>query len=378
MTQYLPLDGVNWAASLTGERTEVYGVDVLNADETPALDPTGAPLVLPYDAADGGGIRAGLTGGKVTLNLDARVQTGCTLNMIGASALIDWMSARLRPWVQVNGMRWNLGIFLASSPDDVHDVDAVRQDVTLLDKTSILDADELDTPLSLPVGEQVVPWVQQIILDSSGESLTAIVPSDKTLSAALTWPAGTSKLDVVNQLLDSIAYNALWCDREGQWRSEPWIDPADQVPSIVFAEGAAAIHSARIVVSQNNTGVPNKVICIVQGDDSNPGLIAVATNTDPTSPYSYARRGGRWIPKTYDNLEASDQATLERIAARNLKLNSTPPWYASVQHAVVPLDGRQVLQLTSGDIDRQVTVNEYEITMTPGELMTGKWKAVAA
>lgn len=368
----------DWEYSLTGERTEVYGLDVLDSTEAllftltyqpTEFDPLTGDLVVPSDA--------GLTGGTVSFNLDGRIMSGCQLSLVNASGLIDWMSNRVRPWVMVNGQPWNLGVFLPSSPDDVHNADAVRQDVTLADKTSILDADATDSVMSIPAGAQVVPWVEQVILDSSGESVTGIVPSDKTLSAALTWPPGTSKLTVANDLLGSIAYNPLWCDAEGLWRSEEWVDPAVLAPTIVFAEGEAAIHSPAFTVSQNTTAVPNKVICTVQGDDSNPAMTSIATNTDPSSPYSYSARGGRWIPKSYD-VEASDQATLDMIAAKYLKLNSTPPWYVSVSHAVTQLEGRQVLQFTSDGIDRQVSVNEWTVTMTPGALMTGKWLGVSS
>lgn len=360
--------GTSWDPSLTGERTESYGVDILDMYEDYLF-------TLPYGPDNS--IAAALTDGTVSYNLDTRIPTSCQLSMMCKPGTIDWMSYRMRPWVSVNDNRWNLGLFIPPSPDDVHSSDAIRVSVDGYDKTSLLDVDALDSILSIAADSPVVPWVEQIILDSTGESITGIVPSDKTLRQAMTWPAGTSKLDVVNALLGSIYYNNLWCDSDGLWRSEEWIDPADQAPSVVFAEGVSAIHTPNFTVSQNTAAVPNKVICTTSGDDSNPGLTSVATNEDPLSPYSYSRRG-RWIAQTYSDVEAADQATLDKIAAKNLKLNMTPPYYLSVTHATVPLEGRQVLQFTSDGVDRQVSVNEWEVTMTPGSLMTGKWLAVAS
>ena len=363
--------GMDWTRSLTGERTEVYGVDVLDSTE-------GLLFTLPHDPGDGTGVAAGMTGGSVSFNLDSRIMAGAQLSLVGASGLVDWMSNRLRPWVIVNGNRWNLGVFVPSSPDDSHTSSQVNQDVTLLGKTSLLDGDSLDSTLSIAAGAPVVAWVEQIIVDTTGDGVTGIVPSDETLATAMTWPAGTNKLDVVNALLEAIGYNPLWTDREGMFRSEEWVDPASLAPTMVFAEGDSAIHSPAFTVSQNTTGVPNKVICMTTGDDSNPGMISVATNEDPTSPYSHGARGGVWVTKVYDGVEATSQRTLDITAAKNLKLNSTPPCYFSVSHAVVPLDGRQVLQFTSDGIDRQVSVNEWGVTLTPGALMTGKWLAVSS
>ena len=36
---------------------------------------------------------------------------------------------------------------------------------------------------------------------------------------------------------------------------------------------------------QDIAGVPNRTVLIVEGDDTEPGMVAVATNTDPASPY---------------------------------------------------------------------------------------------
>lgn len=362
-------DNANWIPELVGARKEIYGADILDSNEM-------FLFTLPYDPGDGSSLEAGLTSGSISYNLDSRITVGAQLSLINTHGLINWMSYRIRPWVIVNDIKWNLGVFIPTSPDDDYDSDSVKQDVTLMGKTSILDADALDAILSIPAGDVVIPWVEQIILDSTGESLTGITPSDKTLASPMTWPANTSKLDVINDLLGSIAYNNLWCDNDGLWRAEEWVDPASQVPTVKFEEGDISIHSPSFKVSQNTTGVPNKVICTTAGDDQNVGLVSVVTNEDPNSPYSYQARGGIWIAKVYDSVEAADQETLDKIAARNLKLNMTPPWYVDVEHATVPLEGRQVLQFTSNGIDRQVSVNEWVVTLTPGSLMTGKWLGV--
>lgn len=358
---------------LLGERSERYGVDLLDGAENMLTE-------LPLDLADGNGITAGVTSGSVSFNLDSTIMGGCQLSIMNPGDLIDWLSYRFRPWIEVNGqIRWNLGVYVPASPTLKHlSTGGVQADVTCGDKTTLLDRTLLTSTLSIAAGDTVTDWVEQLIYTAAGDNLTGVVPSDKVLSSAMTWAPGTHYLQAINDLLASIAYNNVWCDLDGLFRSEEWQDPASQAPDVVFAEGDSAIHLADFDVTQDVVAVPNRVTCVTQGDDSNPGLLSVVTNEDPNSPYSYQNRDGYWIDAFYDNVEASDQATLDKIAAKNLKLNTTPPWYVDVTHAPVPLVGRQVLQFTSDGIDRQVSVNEWGVTLEPGSLMTGKWLGVAS
>lgn len=360
---------------LLGERSEVYGVDVLDGAENEVV-------TLPLDMGGGTGVSAGVISGSVTFNLDSTIMGGFQVSIVNPGDLIDWLSYRFRPWIQVNGtdeLRWNLGVYIPASPKTKHlSTGGIQADATCGDKTTLLDRTSLPNTLSIAAGDTVTDWVEQLIYTAAGDNLTGIVPSDKTLASAMTWPPGTHYLKIVNDLLGSIAYNNVWCDLDGLFRSEEWVDPADQAPDVVFAEGDSCIHSADFDETQDVVAVPNRVTCVTAGDASNPGLISVVTNEDPNSPYSYGNRDGYWIDAFYDNVEAADQATLDKIAGKNLKLNMTPPWYVDVTHAPVPLVGRQVLQFTSDGVDRQVSVNEWGVTLTPGSLMTGKWLGVSA
>lgn len=356
---------------LLGERTEQYGVDL--------LDQFGNWLTeLPVDAGDGSGVTAGVTGGSVDFNLDSTIMGTGSLTIINPGDLINWLSHRFRPWVSVNGLRWDLGVFVPSSPSYKYGSDgSVQVSVSMGDRLTLMSTLITGATASYPAGTVVTDLVNALIYTCTGDIQTNVVPSDKELSSALTEDPNTTYLQIANDLLGAIGYNPLWCDSEGVFTSEPWVDPAQQTPDVYFAEGDSCIHSADFEVSQDRNAVPNRIICRTSGDATNAGLESIATNQDDSSPYSYNNRGGQWITNYYDET-AADQASLDAIAAKYLKLNMTPPWYVSVSHAVVPLVGRQVLQFTSGGIDRQVSVNEWGVTLTPGALMTGKWLGVAS
>lgn len=355
---------------LLGERVEQYGVDLLDAYGNFIVE-------LPLDMGDGTGVSAGVTGGSVDFNLDAQIMGTGSLTILNPGDLIDWLQNRFRPWVSVNGIRWNLGVYVPASPDFKYLASGgVQVDVTVGDRTTLMSTLITGATASYPAGTVVTDLVNALVFTCTGDTQTNIVPSSKTLSSPLTENPYVSYQQVANDLLHAIGYNPIWCDGDGVFSSEPWVDPSTQAPDVVFAEGSSAIHSADFEVTQDTNAVPNRVICRTTGDATNPGMESIATNEDDSSPYSYNNRGGQWITTYYDGVTAADQASLDAIAAKNLKLNSTPPWYVSVSHATVPLVGRQVVQFTSAGIDRQVTVNEWSVSLTPGSLMTGKWLAV--
>lgn len=355
---------------LTGPRIEKYWVEVLDSSDS---------LIAALPAVNSDATTFGVLDGTVTYNVDATVQSGASLELLNVPDSFNWGSWRFKIWVSANGISWPLGVYLPAKPDTEHSATAAKSSASLLDKTSILDARLVGQTFSVAAGQNVVSNVTQILTVLFGESNVAITPSSKTLSTALTWSPGDSYLKVVNDLLSAIAYNNLWADRFGQFRAEPWVDPASQQPAHVFARGETAIHLPTFTVSQDVSGVPNEVVCLTAGTDTTAGMYSRVTNEDASSPYSYQARQ-RWVSAVYTDVAAADQATLDTIAHQHLVDSMSPAWYASVSHAAVPLDARDVVQFTSGDVDRVCWVNEwaYSSLKAPGALMTGKWKAVTA
>lgn len=327
--------------------------------------------------ADASAGKSGLLDGSVTFNVDSEVQGGASLSILNAD--IDWMNARFRLWVMVNNLRWPLGVYIPASPEESHTSGLVTTTVSLLDKTSLLSTSMLPASLSVPVGTVVTDKVRDILVSKLGfdPGMVALTPSSKKLVTALVWAPGTTYLQVLKDLLGAIAYNPIWADGWGRFRSEPWIDPRTASPSIEFVEGELSIHMPDFSVSQDMSSVPNRVTCVSAGDDTKPALVSVATNLDPASPTSWQARGQRWVDAFYDGVEATDQKTLDTIAQRHLAETAVPPWYVTVQHAVIPMTARTVVRFASGSVDRLAWVNEWGIpSFRAGSLMTGKWRGV--
>lgn len=342
--------------TLLGPRVETYWVDLLDDDDN---------FVRTLPTVESGS-------GTVTGNLDATIRGGCSVTI---HEELDWLTARLRPWVRVNDQSWPLGVYLTSSPSLKNSATGQAWQVGGLDKTVILDEWKSDESFVVNAGVAVVPKVIDLI-NSVGETRITATDSTKVTKYSHTWKPGTSMLEIINDLLKSIGYDEVWADGFGFYRLQPYVDPWNRSIVRTFEAGSASIHSPNWSRDQDIASVPNKVVAVTTGTGPEPGMIATATNTRDDSPYSYQNRGGRWVVKHYEGVEAVDQASLNALAERYLWGSSTPSANLKVSHAVVPIDAGDVVRFISTDINVRATVSEFKVPLKVGGLCDGVWTEI--
>lgn len=328
------------------------------------LDSTDRPLGA-LDGVTGGKaeiVAQSILGGSGSLELDHRQD-------------IDWMSHRVQA-IYSNGTKsWPVGTYLLSSPREQHSAFTVTYDVGLLTKMNVIAEDTIEERYSLTAGATVIPAVTELIT-STGETRLAVTDSDSTLNAALTWEAGTSKLTVINDLLQAAGYWSLWCDGSGLFRVEPYTNPADRNVSFEFAHGETSIHFPDWDREQDMTSVPNKFIAIGQGDEEEPPFIGVATNEDPDSPFSYPRRG-RWIPEVEEGVEGTTQAVFDQYAAKKLAEAMDPVARLNVTHAMLDLSPNALVGFTPEDgVRRLATVQRMSMDFAFDTDIDAEWREV--
>jgi hypothetical protein len=210
------------------------------------------------------------------------------------------------------------------------------------------------------------------LIASTGETNIAITPSAAVLANPLAWDPGTTKLKIVNDLLKVIGYFSLFCDRNGQFRGEPYTRPANRPILYEFLDGNTSIYDPNFVKDVDLLGIPNKFVAVGRGDADTAALVGVATNTDPASPYSYPSRGNRWITKSVTGIEAVDQATLDEYAARRLIELTSPTSSVDVSHAFVPglsFNSAVRLRRVPAGIDARHVITKTLITLDPVALV---------
>lgn len=330
------------------------------------LDATDQPLRR-LDGVTGGSCEVAATtrlGGSASLTIDERGQG------------IDWMSHRVEIAYDpgIRGISaWPVGVFLFTSPSTVVGSDRTTYDVSLLSKMAVIDEDTVESRYSLPAGTPIVATVVQLI-ESTGETRIAATESAATLTGPLVWEAGESKLTIINDLLAAGGYWSLRCDGAGQYRVEPYVRPADRSDSYTFAAGEYAIHQSGWQREQDLASVPNRFVVVGEGSDTEPALVAVATNEDPESPFSVQARG-RWITRTETGAEGG-QAVLDALARRRLIDAMSPVGKLSVTHAIVPLDPNDAISFETPAHSVRATIQRMSYDLTFDAQCKAEWREI--
>jgi len=267
---------------------------------------------------------------------------------------IDWLNVRLRPVVTLSDLapdpdtltvEMPVGVFLPSAPVTSWDSTGSGLDVELHDKCSLLDSDiwtDIDgVPATYiaPVGSEVLELVRDLI-EATGESADSIEPDAALLlTSTLTWDVGTTRLRIINDLLDAAGYFSLWVDGWGNFRATPYTAPTSRAPrfSVMapFVVGPSSLWAPEWTADRDIYAVPNRVVAISQGDGETEALTSTSTNVDPDSPYSSVSRG-RWITLVETGVEAVDQAALDTYAARRLTEVTSVTSTLTIKHAPLP------------------------------------------
>lgn len=331
---------------ITGNRNTKYYLDILDAND--------APLIR----------LDGVTDGRLDWVANAVIKGGGELTVRDVNQTINWLTVRLRPVMVVEGLpEQPLGVFLVSEAPESWE-NGRSWAVKLLDKTTILDQDVVTATYGVAAGTVVTTAITTVIT-GAGITNYKVAASAATLSGALTWPAGTSKLRIINDLLAVINYFSLYSNFEGQLVAEPYTLPANRPIVYEFVDGANAIYEPNFTRDYDIWKIPNRVVVTGQGDGTTAALTSSLDNIDPNSPYSIANRG-RVVGYTEEGVEAADQATLDAYARRRLVELTTPTAGVEIRHAPVPgLTVNQTVRFRRlpADIDARHTVSKTEITL---------------
>lgn len=350
------------AAHLVGRRSqESWPVDILDMDDEVT------------------GTLERVEGGSVDFNVAAEIRASGSLSVADPQG-IDWHAIRLRvryEFVDEAGTRWSypLGVFLPTTPGDDHEETGTTTEVELYDKTVILSGDQIDETWTAQKGTTVVQAVTDV-LATIGEDDRVAAPADGggTLAADMVWEPGTTKLRIVNDILEAGNFFSIWVDGTGVWQLRPYVPPAERGVEWNHVAGENAIFLPSVNHEEDTFNVPNRVVLVgraepdADGGDA-PGPSAIAENNNPDDPFSIPRRG-RVISVREDEQDATSESVLGELAARRLRELSAPTSTYFVQHMFVPVDLNGVVGLhwaQRGIENVRATLQEWSWSWTAGD-----------
>lgn len=267
------------------------------------------------------------------------------------------------PWAEAP-----VGVFLLSSPDRDQRKAGIDRTVTCYDQTIILEEDSIITDRA--VVATGVNYITQVttVLTSAGLDTTGyqLQPSTLTIPTVLSWPVGTSKLKIVNDLLAAINYKPFRFSMSGVGIAEENVLPEDRAVEYDYTTDSDSVVAPDMKLSLDLAAVPNKVI-LVRLHPKLGDLTGVATNNNFNSPVSVQRRGRT---KTYQNgavsVDAADQTTIDAMAVQVLSEQSQPSQTWRFKTALNPFHDDQD-KLTVAD-----TTGQYSFDLE-GEWIEDEW-----
>ena len=328
----LPVQDLTTEQILYGVRETSYRFELLTHNPTTGLDSLAGYL---------DGVQSD---GALSWSSNASVKKSGTLSVLDLDAAgagltrvrdVDLLTTRIRPVLIVEGLpEIPLGVYvLTAAPEAWADTGRTFA-FELHDKSTVLEQDAFDVSYTAGTTDTVLEIVADVV-ESAGERIAVDGSDVRTLPNPLVWEAGTSKLRIVNDLLNALAYNSLWVDGVGSFRATAYVRPADR--SVRYSmlndaagdrlqrelvDGGASIYSPEWSRDRDTYKVPNKVVTVAAGTGDGPPLSGSATNADATSPFSTVSRG-RTIVRVVDGVDVPDfSAEGDPVAAETAFLNA--------------------------------------------------------
>lgn len=338
-----------------------------------------------YELLDSAGTIIGdltnVLGGKIDQNWLADIKRKATFKMREVGG-INYLSDRIRPYVRVgvspygtnDWVEYPQGVFLLSSPKRGADPQLrVTRDVEAYDLLQVFSDDLVSARYTIAAAANVTTAIVTLL----GSILQRVSPSASTLPTAKEWDPGTSKLRIINDLLNTINYESLSFDEDGYAVVQPYVAASSRADEYRYETDTRGLIVPQAEQELDLFRIANKWVLVVS-DPDRAELIASYTNADPASPTSTIRRG-RTITDYRTEQDATDLTTLQQKAAR-LAFEASQIYEAiDFQTAMMPIhSGNDVYHLTYEPlaINARYTEQSWSMELRAGAKMAHRARRV--
>lgn len=282
-------------------------------------------------------VTALLIDGSVDMNVDRDVALACQITLQDVDRLApytDYLAPRLRISYEDGRAEVlaQLGLYAIRVPPGAYTVARAEATVTGDDLTSVLQDASLTDTWNIAAGTNVRAAIIALIEDG-GITRHRIPASTVTLTAATSFFPGTTNLDAINRLCEMLGWYHVSTDLEG-WITTPGPtrDLSQLAPFATYTEDD--IRSPSFIVNPSDLQVVN-VVTVVNDNNADAPMFAVARNDNPDSPTSTVNLGERSYPGGPIQVSGeTTQAALDKIAQQYLAAGRS--YYRTGQFAVLP------------------------------------------
>lgn len=333
-------------------------------------------------------------GGSLRWSASASVKGTGAIPVADVGQSVDWLNDRIRITAHVADdgrpeVSTPLGVYLPAAPVETWENGRRKWDIELADRSSVLDQDIITTTDNRPVtftvkaGSNVFDVIRQIIADAGETAPHLPDDPDAVVARDVVFDMETTRLKIINDLLDSANYLSLWVDGAGDFQVSKATAPARR-PELYsmwgpLIEGPRAVFSSNWTHDRDIYSIPNRLLVVEEGDGDTEGQAVIAVNTDPSSPYSFQARQGRWITQHVEGASVTAGAgALQEWADRRLASLTEVSSSLSVEHLFLPdLRPNAVIRFGAGNLDAVLTrVESTEMTLDPASFVRTELREV--
>lgn len=307
---------------------------------------------------------------SILVSKDAQIKGSLSAQLYEQEG-VDLLSDELQPCIVVDGETTALGVFQATTVQEVCDEYGTRLHIEAYDRCWRVQQRRTEGVYHLSAGTPYLTAVQQL-LTAAGIKLILATPSSAVLATDREdWDAGTDYLAICNQLLEEINYDPVWFDGYGMCHLEAYTAPDGN--RIDHAYSASDVRLRPITDDRTQEvdlfSAPNVFVRICSNPDLPAPLTATAVNESPTSATSVLRRGMRIVDVgQVDNIasQAELQALVDRLRNESMYATKTITFYTLAE------GGHGVGDIVSVDDELIGGIWEetaWSLTLAPGELM---------
>lgn len=298
----------------------------------------------------GAQISTSILEGQVNVNARDEVPTKFTAQTMSPEAVpgLSWIAPFLfvewwDPDLGLQQVREQQGLYQVMPPGETHtEVNGIGR-IEAFDPCWLLKYSTKDGGTTIAAGANVVDSIKSILI-AAGLTRSNIPSSTKTMPKKKWYDAGTSRLEIINELLMQIGYYPLWCDRKG-------VPTSRKIGTLRKNEPVRKIRSEDgHVVNTINIDPDRDRLCnrvtVIKTDPSDP-ISYTKTNTREDSPISTVNLDGQIMGK---KIEASNIDSLDEAKAlANKTLEEGASMYHRISLETVPIfldwDVRDIIQL---------------------------------
>lgn len=285
----------------------------------------------------------------------------------------DPLTDALQPVLTINGVKYELGIFLPTTVSPSYKDTDVEETIEIeaYDRSWLVATTTGTERVFFARGTAYMEAIEQLLV-ASGIALIKSTPcTDVLREDREDWDLGTDYLTIINDLLKEINYKQLWFDNTGTAIIEPIDTPmVNNIKHILDARNVTSLVRPGLSRKLDIYSIPNVFICTCNNPEKSAVLTAVSRNENDHSPLSIHRRGREIV--YYENVNnVASQDALQAYADRLLFISLMSGESLSVTTSLLPDWGiGDIVSLHYLDIHALCVSHSWNMTLAAGGAMT--------